>query len=46
MMPRPSWAVRAANWKAMENAQREETWECMTTREEERLVLLKALLEK
>ena len=27
----------------MENAQREEIWERMTTRKEERLVLLKAL---
>ena len=46
VMPRPSWAVSAANWRAMENAQREEIWERMTTRKEERLVLLKARLEK
>ena len=41
VMPRPSWAVSAATWRAMENAKREETWERMTR--EERLVLLKAL---
>ena len=41
VMPRPSWAVSAATWRAMENAKREETLERMSR--EERLVLLKAL---
>ena len=40
-MPRASWAVSAATWRAMDNARREETWERMTR--EERLVLLKDL---
>ena len=40
-MPRASWAVSAATWRAMDNVRREETWERMTR--EERLVLLKDL---
>ena len=38
---RPSWAVSAALWRAMDNPRREETWERMTR--EERLVLLNDL---